>query len=460
MKEDYYKKYLKYKKKYNNIKNRNFKGGEILINGCPNQGFSNIFGTCWNNVIFMAIFLGDKTKNKSQEIIKKLKDPNNYLTIEILIKNSEKKLVKLFPPNFSNNNNNLIEEKFNILMNIIEYLINRIIIYSETSQEYYINNDENCEFYLVREYFKLFNYDKISDGGSFIDEYLLLNILSIIFLDNFISLKIYNKENFNNILDNEIDNNIGILIGTTGHVSLLYKCNNTLKYCNNEFSRICNEWPKIIKEYKKLNDDNICIKVPFDECIDFELCNNIEHNYMKLLNISIINYETNLNNFIKNNNKMLFDFYITITTQNINFSIKQIFIDNLINLLKNGYVEYDELSVQLLSNNIDLLEYLLESNNIKINIYLHDFTIFTKKNPLLLNYSNLYNDELKERYNIWYEWSIAKINKGINNDEIETLYILSNKNYNFIESKNDKWIFKEKDKNEYKTLKIDNLNLI
>jgi len=75
---NYYEKYIKYKKKYIELKQNYKKGGTLRLE--RDSPYNNYIGTCWYQIILSMFSFSDKTKNQFMEFIPE-KDDEIYESI-------------------------------------------------------------------------------------------------------------------------------------------------------------------------------------------------------------------------------------------------------------------------------------------------------------------------------------------------------------------------------------------
>jgi hypothetical protein len=232
--------YIKYKKKY--LKLKKIQEGGIACN----LAYKNIHDTCWMVATITCLCFGDSTSEDLENVMKSFKIGNQYKNlidskkcfIESRIQKvkSDKNLLTFFP---SNSGFNIYDEKvINNLKKILDKFIDRY--YSkvfeiknlekpEISDEL---NPERCELVISQSYKNIFNNHDIiagkEKGGSIVDNYLFVNLLSIFFLGYKLSFRNY----YNDKIKFSLKNDIGVLILTDYHVCCLFVCNKHLKYYN------------------------------------------------------------------------------------------------------------------------------------------------------------------------------------------------------------------------------------
>ena len=263
---NYYNKYLKYKKKYLELKYDNSQYGGSIV-PC-NKGYNNMIDTCWAVAIQMIICFGHFTSGQVNCVMELL---NNESMSEI-IKNTEQfieqqiskikvntELTNVFAPYdiFSENKIGFVKK---ILHKFIERYYNKVINRQFTEKPKNIDPEENqerCEKIIAINYKNLFDTGHIIDNKSFIgyiyDKYLFCNLLSIFFLDYKVSFRNY-YDNFNKIEFNH-ESDLGILISILEHSCCLFICNGKEKFYNDNDRQIYDcEWIKLLKKSTLTNN--------------------------------------------------------------------------------------------------------------------------------------------------------------------------------------------------------------
>jgi TPR repeat protein len=343
----FYKKYLKYKNKYNQIKNIQKGGIEGSIT-CDNDiVFQSTIQTCWMIAIQTILVFGDKTKT---DLFKKLrnisKKKNIYYINEIVCE--KKFFIEKQIENIKNdvNLNNILpsyifnEDKIDYLKNILNSFIDRYynkIFNIRNSEENNgklsadITNEEfkkgRCEILIVKNFKKLFieHSKEISSGGNLAEQYLFFNILSIFLLNYKVSFINYYKDNYKDI--NYNNDFIGIIIHIDRHACCFFLCDCIEKYYNdtNKKTNNCN-WKKLLKETDK---DLYLIKNDVIALSKHEYENYSSYNELKKIN------------------------YLTVITKNINSHL-----DKQINIFLNKKEnDFNQISDSVLLFNIGVAYY-------------------------------------------------------------------------------------------------------
>jgi ankyrin repeat protein len=378
--------------------------------------FKNMIGTCWMLSIFMILIVGDSTRECLQNM---LIHDIDYIT--------DNEVLSIFLPKyFYNSDGSLLLEKKKEILELISYLKIKFIVNIDNQEifleskkdikELYLYLDDKCELELAKIYKKIFNTHFTSAGGTLYSNFLLINLLTSLFLKKLIKL---NNIVPTKILYNDIFNyNIGILIHSAGHITSFYLCNDKPKYCNNE-SIINYEWRLFFKKILQLNILNIIFKLYIDD------------------NRGPYIYE------VVSKNKWFFNLNGNKDEEsNIDEPIEiiQFIILNLLNDYKNfkldNIIYYIEL---IISNNyLDYLNEILLNKQIDINIKdLYGYTLLTlaiKKNKIqIVELLLLHNADPNLLDNNGYTPLLFAIKE--NNIEIIKLLLLHNADPNLESSK-------------------------
>jgi hypothetical protein len=257
----YYDKYIKYKKKYLQLKKIQ-EGGRV---DCT-RAYYNAKGTCWAIGIQTIITFGQATNNQLETIMnsfkpgfisrftpfKKIYESKNKFIDEIINKVAKNHELNVIFPNIIFEDNLYL---FTILDKFIDRYYSKVLEFNYTEKPEGILNKENplrCELLIADNFKKLFDYPIITlnqhqiYGGNIITSYLFANLLSVFFLGYKLSFTNY-YDNFNEI-NFDKNNDIGILINLEDHVSSLYICNNEEKYYDNMHKRVINlKWIDLLK---------------------------------------------------------------------------------------------------------------------------------------------------------------------------------------------------------------------
>ncbi len=346
---DYQKKYLKYKNKYLELKQ---KGGNnrasiddekigITCDELPKFGFGNRQGTCWLIVCMTILLFCDNRKlqtifieNKNNTInvsdkyykLSTFMDVKNYLfnnKISELIKNLKNRF--LIKNNLKQEINSIsydFEECISIF-NLFEYGFNSYELNNNKKNEFedpFRTKSKTTEISQESSYFSLIN--RTGHGANNIEQFLFFNIISILLLDKYICTE--------KISDNyDIHpNNIGILVYTLSHSTCFLKCSEYTYYVNNEYI-IKYDYIKFfdkLKELKRLNLDYTIIYINnliyFGPCIVVD--NTIETFVVLDNNSNIILPDKQC--IIDKTNKII---ELSVTRENIKKSTIQSFDSNV-----------------------------------------------------------------------------------------------------------------------------------
>jgi len=236
-----------------------------IIN-CDNMvPLTNRLGTCWNLAILTILFYSDMV---GPEVQNKLKLPKYVSKIDYatnLVNESQQQLREFLPDYI-----NFDEKKFDIII-LINYLIERFnnkigiakILENDKSDEPVVLKINiplkrkisiKCEEQLTNYFFKIFNGTN-KEGGTYYDEFFLLNLLSIILLHKKINIESsLTRDRCPTIIYSELNKpSLGFLIGNKEHAVGLFKCDNNYKFVDNE--NIINfDFDKLLKTIKDLDD--------------------------------------------------------------------------------------------------------------------------------------------------------------------------------------------------------------
>jgi len=248
-------KYLYYKRKYLQLKE--LIGGERQIKcaDLEHVGFNNDMGTCWNATILSIFLYGDKTSDITQEKLKEGVD------ITRLVKSSKKNIFSFLPNSLLNVTEindtrrrlveliNIVKKRYNVK---VKHLQEKHLLFDVMPLASPVLRKEEsiqCEIHLPRKFYDLFHKEP-EFGGNNIDQFFLLNILSIILLETFISTTEYFiSNNFSyplNLKESEewttnktlfdldsIRSSIGVMISTRGHSIGFFTCSENKLIDNN-----------------------------------------------------------------------------------------------------------------------------------------------------------------------------------------------------------------------------------
>jgi hypothetical protein len=263
----YYDKYIKYKKKYSQLKKIQEGGGVDCT-----KAYNNARGTCWAIGIQTIITFGQATSNQFETIMKsfkpgfisrftpfkKIDESKNKFIGEIINKVAKNHELNVIFPNIIFEDNLHL---FVILDKFIDRYYSKVLEFNYTEKPEGILNKENplrCELLIADNFKKLFDYPIIKlnqheiYGGNIITSYLFANLLSVFFLGYKLSFTNY-YDNFHQI-NFDRNNDIGILIHLKEHVSSFYICNGEEKYYDNMHKKVINlKWINLLKKSNKNN---------------------------------------------------------------------------------------------------------------------------------------------------------------------------------------------------------------
>ena len=243
--KQFYQKYLIYKNKYLNLK-KQLAGSNDILNCNDFKGLTNSLGTCWNIAIQSILYYGDKTSDELQcTLINK--------SIDEIYLNALPYLKVFLPPHIFDENKNITKVNEQRIKKIIEISKRRFKIQIADSQESFTDflkivnerrqSESICEKEFTDNFFELLYFDKFNNndyfedsdyGGDDFDDILMLNLLTVLFLNKFSKFTFYTDESsYDKIIEN-IENSIGILFDTKNHEVGFYNCNGKYVYVNND----------------------------------------------------------------------------------------------------------------------------------------------------------------------------------------------------------------------------------
>jgi hypothetical protein len=233
---DYKDKYIKYKSKYLELKQ---KGGMNCVN---ERVFQNLLNTCWMIAIQTIICFSDATKDQIERELAYVTTRNKDRYIQLLIWR-KRNLISLLPPEL-----NLESDNIDLyLTSLLDAFIKRYLSKFDRSLSDkpisldHETNTERCENVMSNAYKLLFkNYNKLQfTGGDILDSYFFANLLGIFFLKQEINFSLFTRKMFNQIrFNNQVD--IGIIIHIKGHVCCLFVCDGIPKFYNDNDKKINN----------------------------------------------------------------------------------------------------------------------------------------------------------------------------------------------------------------------------
>lgn len=282
-------KYLYYKKKYVSLKE--LIGGQITCEDLEHVGFNNEMGTCWNATILSIFLYGEKTGLRSQTKLNEAVDLNK------LVRTVKKKIFSFLPDSLLNTDEvrnktgkilveliGVVKERYNLkVKHLAEMLpLDAPVLRKEASIQ--------CEIDLPRKFYELFNKKHLF-GGSSIDQFFLLNILSIILLGTFISITYYSIRNIFSsplILQESkvkfnidlIDESIGVMLGTKSHLIGFFKCNKQKLINNNHI--IDFNWSDFFTTLNRLIESSIKHIIILDTYLFIIYYNTEDAKYVKI----------------------------------------------------------------------------------------------------------------------------------------------------------------------------------
>jgi hypothetical protein len=244
----YYNKYLIYKKKYLQLKNQ--VGGEDFCD----KAYENLLGTCWAVDIQTMITFGQATSKALQEVMTSF----NFYTKNKFINER----IKYFKDNLSFIDLYIVkildDSKSIFLKNILDKFIDRyhskVLNFKNPKAPEILDHYKNkgrCELVIAQNFKKLFNYPILtinadSYEADVLSQFLFANLLSLFFLNHKVSFTNH-YDNFN-LINFDINNDLGIIIQIESHYCCLYICDGKQKFYNdnNKIVYDC-EWIKLLK---------------------------------------------------------------------------------------------------------------------------------------------------------------------------------------------------------------------
>jgi TPR repeat protein len=270
----YYKKYLIYKNKYLELKNQI--GG---LSFCE-KAYKNILGTCWAVAILTMLTFGQATSNDLNIVILSIlgNDINSFIKQRILELQSMHELMNFCP-------HNIFDDTYRIYL---ENIMNKFIvrynskINSPEKPENIVfdkSNPERCELVIAQNFKKLFKHPILQSnkyGGNLVHQYLFSNLLSVFFFKKKVSFT--NYYNNLNLINFDVNKDIGILMQLEDHVCCLYICDCTPKYYNDMNKRVYDcPWQDILSKSTNLyirNEGNLTF-IDYDSYVKKENLNKV-----------------------------------------------------------------------------------------------------------------------------------------------------------------------------------------
>jgi len=270
----YYNKYLKYKKKYLQLKNQ--------LGGIPfcEKAYRNLLGTCWMVAILTMFTFGQATSDHLKRVIEGIREKNfdGFVRYRIGELQGNPQLMNFYPGILDDGNLIFFE---NIMNNFIRRYDSKISSHDKKPEnlEYDLANPKRCELVIAQNFKNLFNHPIFSYslelsnyGGILIERYLFANLLSVFFLGEKVSFKNYYHD-FQSINFNPV-NDLGILMHVKDHVCCLYICDGSEKYYDDNNKQVYNcLWQNILKRSTNLfikKDSN------FDHIESYENTENLQ----------------------------------------------------------------------------------------------------------------------------------------------------------------------------------------
>jgi len=246
----YYNKYLKYKKKYLQLKNQ--LGG---ISFCE-KAYRNLLGTCWMASILTMFTFGQATSNHLKSVIERNnKNFISFVRSRITELQSNPQLMNFYPGILDDGNRIFFE---NIINKFIDRYDSKISSRNKKPENIDdLTNPQRCELVIAQNFKKLFNHPIIRShsqseyGTNLAEQYLFTNLLSVFFFNEKVSFKNY-YNNFN-LIKFDPENDLGILMNIKGHVCCLYICDGMQRYYNDNNKQVYNcLWQSILKRSTNL----------------------------------------------------------------------------------------------------------------------------------------------------------------------------------------------------------------
>jgi len=296
---DYKQKYIKYKSKYFELKQ---KGGMNCVN---ERVFQNLLGTCWMVAIQMMICFGDATKDIIERELTVINTENKDMIIELLIGARKNNLIRLLPPEL-----NLESSDINLyLTSLLDAFIKRYLskfdrfLSHKPASVDDKTNTERCERVMSNAYKLLFrSYSASNLDGDILNAYFFANVLGTFFLQQEVYFSMHTRNMFNQIHFDEQD--IGILIEIKEHVCCFFMCGGVPKFYNDNDKKIQDF--NFIDLLRNLKDDEDLFVIP-NQIVALnriEYFQNIQKytNHEKIRSLTIVskkNFYNNLNQEIK-----------------------------------------------------------------------------------------------------------------------------------------------------------------
>ena len=420
---DYKQKYLKYKQKYLELKQF---GGVIE---CSDEiNFINNMGSCWNIAILMILIFGDKSNKIFQRTLEK--------STSKIVSDAKQKLISFLPDyclDPENTNKLSYKTKTNIY-NIVDILKTKLNILKNKKNKTYIpeklkTRESICELNFLNAYYNIL-YDKdytIGIGGNEYDNFFLVNLLSILFLNKYIDIiNIMEYSQIKKPIDmKQINRSYGMLVDIPGHAMCFYTCRMKQLFCNNDHIYGFN-WKNMLLESNTRLTEGITPYINFNNISDrsdvnmFSVDNyKYSTNFVMSLYV-LIDYVNQIDSFKQNN---LFNYFALNIIRNDFIGTSYV-----IHLFES--VDYD---INTRHNNITLLYLAVQYKNerlVKILLSNGANTEFTYNNEyiLMLAMTVFYNKNIiklliNNGANINVE-NNAPLKEAISNRNIEVIELL------------------------------------
>jgi len=255
---NFQKNYIKYKKKYLELKK--IQEGGVACD----LAYQNIHGTCWMVATITCFCFGEATSCKLEEVMNSFKIDDQYINLieskKKFIEASIEKVksnrdLRYFLSRLMIQGDIFSEPNITYLKKILDKFIDRY--YSKVFKIKNLEkgdispelNTERCELVIQQNFKNIFNNHplmmagKSNDGGYMIDVYIFANLLSIFFLGH----RLYIRKNYYNGIDkinkgidktNFTKNDVGIILFTQNHACCLFVCGGKFKYYNDNDKQI------------------------------------------------------------------------------------------------------------------------------------------------------------------------------------------------------------------------------
>ena len=203
------------------------------INCDQNNIFNNKNGSCWFISIISLLLFSNSTKLINKNINYKYINDNFDKLFEF---------IKYLIPTYSNKNKKLIKKFYMYFLIYINYY--RFSNYSHDDNILFFLTDtkditeKRIEFKMLRILSKIFKYNLTNGNNNVYFTFILVNLFSIFFLEKIINCKyiLYTKDIQNaqiSLQNINYDTICGLIIYTKDHANSLYKCNDNYKMFNN-----------------------------------------------------------------------------------------------------------------------------------------------------------------------------------------------------------------------------------